>query len=142
MQPPIIRRSPAHRRTEDGNRTPGTQGRKVPLIGNQSCSLTAGRGFSPKAPRRVARSSLRRFGLISSLRVICVSVVKFPDYFLVFGICLALVASFFFWLSTSAFDCFCTACLLLAFGDLSPMDCTLRSEGTPINSEICAPGRS
>jgi hypothetical protein len=65
-------------------------------------------------------------------------VVKFPDYFLAFGICLALVASFFFWLTTSAFVCFCTACLLLSLGDLSPMSLKLMSEGTPINSEICA----
>ena len=71
MQPPITRRSPAHRRTEDG--------------------------------RRVAPSSFR------------------ADYFLVFAICLALTASFFFWLSTDAFACFCTACLFLDFGDLSPM---------------------
>jgi hypothetical protein len=69
-------------------------------------------------------------------------VVKFPDYFLAFGICLALVASFFFWLTTSAFVCFCTACLLLSLGDLSPMSLKLMSEGTPINSEICAPRRS
>jgi hypothetical protein len=43
------------------------------------------------------------------------------DYFLVFGICLALTASFFFWLAAAALACFCAACLLVAFGDLSPI---------------------
>jgi hypothetical protein len=42
------------------------------------------------------------------------------DYFLVFGTCLALAASFFFWLAASAFAYFCAICLLVAFGDLSP----------------------
>jgi hypothetical protein len=32
--------------------------------------------------------------------------------------------------------------LLLSLGDLSPMSLKLMSEGTPINSEICAPRRS
>jgi hypothetical protein len=42
------------------------------------------------------------------------------DYSLVFGTCLALAASFFFWLAASAFAYFCAICLLVAFGDLSP----------------------
>jgi hypothetical protein len=44
------------------------------------------------------------------------------DYFLVFGTCLALAVTFFFWLAAFAFACFCATCLLVAFGDLSPMN--------------------
>src|ERR1700757_311885 len=60
------------------------------------------------------------------------------DYFFVFATCLALAASFFLWLSTSAFACFCAACLSLAFGDLSPINRTLRSEAAHFNSDVCA----
>jgi hypothetical protein len=42
-------------------------------------------------------------------------------YFLVFGTCLALAALFFSCLAASALTCFCTVCLCVAFGDLSPM---------------------
>ncbi len=57
------------------------------------------------------------------------------DYFLVFGTCRALAASFFFWLAAFAFACFCDACLLVAFGDLSPMNRMLRFTITGVNSE-------
>ena len=56
-------------------------------------------------------------------------------YFLVFGTCLALAASFFFWLVASAFACLCAACLLVAFGDLSPINRMLRFKITGVNSE-------
>ena len=56
------------------------------------------------------------------------------DYFLVFGTCRALAASFFFWLAASAFACFCAACLLVAFGDLSPINIRLRCTPTGVNS--------
>ena len=69
---------------------------------------------------------------------LCAGFAVRADYFLVFATCLALAASFFFWLTLSTFVCFCAACLLLAFGDLSPMSRRLRSEVTPINSEISA----
>jgi hypothetical protein len=49
-------------------------------------------------------------------------------YFLAFGACLAL----FFWF---ALACFCTACLCVAFGDLSPMNPRLKSLLTNVNPE-------
>src|SRR6202011_4937615 len=33
------------------------------------------------------------------------------------------------------FPCFCAACLLVAFGDLSPINTTPRCRGTGVNSE-------
>ena len=43
------------------------------------------------------------------------------SYFLVFGACLAAAALLFFCSLPLAFACFCEACLLVAFGDLSPI---------------------
>jgi len=57
-------------------------------------------------------------------------------YFLVFGTCLALVALFFSCLAVSAFTCFCTACLCVAFGDLSPMTRRVRSMRTSVNRRL------
>jgi hypothetical protein len=54
------------------------------------------------------------------------------DYF--FGTCLALASSFFFWLAAAAFACFCAAALLVAFGDLSPINAMLRCTATGVNS--------
>jgi hypothetical protein len=51
-----------------------------------------------------------------------------------FGTCLALATSFFFWLAAAAFACFCAAALLVAFGDLSPIDTMLRCTATGVNS--------
>src|ERR1700745_996871 len=56
------------------------------------------------------------------------------DYF--FGTCLALAASFFFWFAAFAFAFFCAACLLVAFGDLSPINTTLRCPPTGVNSAV------
>ena len=56
-------------------------------------------------------------------------------YFLVFGTCLALAALFFSCLAASAFTCFWTTCLCVAFGDLSPMTRRVRSMTTGVNSE-------
>jgi hypothetical protein len=55
-------------------------------------------------------------------------------YFLAFGICLAL-AAWFFCFAASAFTFFCTACLCVAFGDLSPMIRSVRSMTTSVNPE-------
>ena len=54
------------------------------------------------------------------------------DYF--FGTCLALATSFFFCLAAAAFACFCAAALLVAFGDLSPINAMLRCTATSVNS--------
>ena len=35
--------------------------------------------------------------------------------------CCAVMSAFFFWLTPSAFVCFCEACFCADFGDLSPM---------------------
>jgi hypothetical protein len=43
-------------------------------------------------------------------------------------------SSLFFWFAAFAFAFFCVACLLVAFGDLSPMNRTLRSAATSVNS--------
>jgi hypothetical protein len=63
----------------------------------------------------------------------CAGCESCADYF--FGTCLALVAFFFFWFAASAFAFFCAACLLVAFGDLSPINITLRCTATGVNSE-------
>ena len=57
-------------------------------------------------------------------------------YFFVFETCLALAALFFSCLPASAFICFCTACLCVAFGDLSPMIQSVRSTGTGVNRRL------
>ncbi len=57
---------------------------------------------------------------------------ELADYF--FGTCLVLAASFFLWLAAAAFAFFCAACLLVAFGDLSPINITLRCTATGVNS--------
>jgi hypothetical protein len=51
-----------------------------------------------------------------------------------FGTCLALATSFFFWLAAAAFACFCAAALLVAFGDLSPINTMLNCTATGVNS--------
>ena len=46
---------------------------------------------------------------------------------------MALTALFFSCLAASALTCFCTACLCVAFGDLSPMTRRVRSMATGVN---------
>jgi hypothetical protein len=88
-------------------------------------------GRFPRTIQRLRANFFRRKSL-TTLFYSIVTLLKKPSYF---EDCFALATAFFFCFAAAAFACFCAACLLVAFGDLSPINRTLRCTVTGVNSE-------
>jgi hypothetical protein len=113
--------------------------RALPWIVELRTRIRLGRiplGMFREDPDARAKSDRLKPRITSRVATLSAGRESCGDYF--FGTCLTLAASFFFWFAASAFAFFCAACLLVAFGDLSPIHMTLRCTATGVNSEAKA----